>query len=872
MTPHGFRHRFRRLLIALTAFVRLRAALIAVAALLLVVGSTYYLARAFAVNTDTTEMLSPELPFLAYARAEKAAFPHNRDVLVVVIDAPAPLAAEQAGQALAFRLRQQPELFGEVFYPQGDPFFRRNGFLFLDTPALQALAADLLRGQPFLGAVAADPSLRGLAAVLGLAVEHAAEGGDDLARMLAALAEASAAPGGAPFSLRDSGAAQPSLGLDQRRQLIVLRPALDFASTQPAAKPMRMVRAIAAELALAERFGARVRMTGDAALDSEELASVESGTTLATVISLVLVIALLWLCFHSVRLIVIMLVTVIAGLILTGAFAAATVGAFNIISLTFAVLYIGLGADFSIHYTLRYLQALGAGAGDAQAWRQTARDIGGPLTLSAVSAAIGFAAFVPTDYRGLAELGLIASAGMVIALICNLTLLPALITLWPPPPPAFSGAMRRFAQRFSHWVAGRDRAILVAATAIALASIAAMPLLIFDADPLNLKDPDSEAVATLFDLRRDGWDNRYVISAVADSLEDARRLAEQARGLAEVGATRTILDFVPHDQDEKLAIIDQLALILEPALARAPRPAASLDDNQAALARLQARLAASAAAGNDAVAQAAGRLAAALAPYTAADASPEALKRLQDRLIGGLVLDIAGLRAALTAEPVTLESLPAGVRARWLTADGRARLEIEPKADIHGDQAALRAFVEAVAAAVPRAAGEPVLILGARDAILAAFLIAAVVSLAAIGGLLVLVMKPLRDVAFVFAPILWAAVVTIGIAVVLGLPFNLANIIALPLLFGLGVAGSVQFVIRTRTEQGTRAALNSSTPRAVVFSFLTAISSFGSLGVVSHPGIATMGILLTIALSIALLSTLIMLPALMHWAGRRWAP
>ena len=871
MTPHGYRHHCRRRIIAWTTFVRRRAGLIAVLALFLVLFSAHYLVRSFAVNTDTSEMLSPRLAFLADARAEKQAFPQNRDVLVVVIDAPGPLQAEQAGQALAERLRQQPDVFGEVFYPQGDPFFRRNGFLYLDRTALQRLSTEVLRGQPLLGAVSADPSLRGLAGVLGLAVEHVNEGGDDLARMLATIADAAATDDAAPFSLRDVAGAGAEGGMDQRRQVIVLRPKLDFTSTAPAAVPMEAVRALGRELALAERFGAALRITGDAALDSEELASVESGTKLATVISLVLVVVLLWLCFHSVRLIAIMLATVIAGLIWTGAVAAATLGAFNSISLTFAVLYIGLGADFSIHYTLRYLQALGAGCGHAQAWRQTARDIGGPLTLSAVSAAIGFAAFVPTDYRGLAELGLIASAGMFIALLSNLTVLPALITLWPPQPPAFSGEMRRFAARFSHWVASRDRAILVVATAIALASIALTPFLVFDADPLNLKDPHSEAVATLFDLRRDGWDNRYVISAVAGSLAEAGALANRARGLAEVGQTRTILDFVPPDQDEKLAIIDQLALILEPSLQGPVLPPPSDEANRAALAGLRAKLEA-AAAGGGPVATAAGRLATVLGSYTAAQVPAERLQRLQHRLIGGLLLDIEGLRTALTAEPVALASLPEGLRSRWLTDDGRARLEVYPKADIHGDQAALRAFVEAVSAVVPHAVGEPVLILGARDAILEAFLVAAVVSFVAIGVLLVVMLKPLRDVGFVFAPILWAAIVTIGIAVVVRLPFNLANIIALPLLFGLGVAGSVQFVIRTRTEQGTRAALNSSTPRAVVFSFLTAISSFGSLSVVPHPGIATMGVLLTIALSIALLSTLVMLPALMHWAGRLWAP
>jgi hypothetical protein len=864
-----FNHRFRRAVIRWTVFVRAHALAVTLIAAALVGLSGLALATRFAVNTDTSEMLSPRLPFLAHSKAERQAFPQYRGVLVVVVEAPSVAAAERAGQRLAARFREEPALFGDVFYPQGDPFFRRNGLLFLQVEDVQRLSGRMLEGQPFMAAVAADPSLRGLFGVLGLALDHAQSAGPDLATILNGLAEAverHRAGGPETFSLRDLAGGEPQIGLDQRRQIIVLRPRLDFGSTRPAEQAMRRVREIAAETEVAETFGATVRLTGDAALDTEELGSVESGTTAAGFLSLGLVVVLLWLCFHSVRLIAIMLVTVIAGLLWTAAFAAVVVGPFNIISLTFAVLYIGLGADFSIHYMMRYLQALRTGAGQGQSWRQTARDIGGALTLSALAAAIGFGAFLPTDYRGLAELGLIASAGMFIALVSNLTMLPALATLFPPVPPTFSGWIRRRAMRVTGWVTDHDRPIVVAAAALALGSAALFPSLKFDADPLNLKSPASEAVATLLDLRRDGWDNRYVISAVAPTLAEAEALADRAAALPTVGTTRTLADFVPARQDEKLALIDQVATILEPALDVPAAASASAADDAAAITGFRRRLENLAASGGSPPAEAAGRLARALAPF--AD-DPQAAEGLRNALIGGAIHDIAALEASLAAHEITLESLPDSLRDRWLTVDGRVRLEITPRADIREDPAELRAFVESVQSVVPTAAGEPVLILGARDTILKAFYIAAGISFLAIGLMLLLVLPTLREVALVFAPIVWAAIVTVGFAVLVGIPFNLANIIALPLLFGLGVAGSVQFVVRTRTEQGTRAALQSSTPRAVFFSFLTAISSFGSLAIVDHPGIATMGILLTTALTVALMSTLIVLPAGMHWLMRR---
>ena len=180
---------------------------------------------------------------------------------------------------------------------------------------------------------------------------------------------------------------------------------------------------------LNERFKANVRLTGSLALSQEEMQSVVDGLGLAGILSFTLVSLLLLWGLRSIKLLISTLITLICGLIITAGFATVTIGTLNLISVTFAVLFIGLSVDFGIHFCLRYQENLRKLDKHDTALAAAAASCGGALTLAAVAAAIGFYSFLPTDYLGLAELGLIAGSGMFIALIANLTLLPALILL-----------------------------------------------------------------------------------------------------------------------------------------------------------------------------------------------------------------------------------------------------------------------------------------------------------------------------------------------------------------------------------------------------------------------------------------------------------
>ncbi len=854
-----------RLLIGWTGLARRFALAVVLLALVASAAGVRYSVSEIGINTSTDDMLSEDLPFRQNDQALDDAFPQSINTLSVVVEGETSDLAEDAAVRLAERLGQMPERFHSVFYPENHPFFRQNGLLYLDLESLQDLADRLAEAQPLLASLNEDPSLRGLAAVLRLALEEA-DGELDAAvapalKKIAATVERVANGEPARLSWRALLTGEDKPGANDRRHFVVVQPVLDFGSLEPAAQAVEAIKRAARELALTADNGVRVRVTGSPAMLDDELRSVRDGMGLVGLLSLIFVVLLLAIGLRSPRLVVATILTLIAGLIWTASFATAAIGELNLISVAFAVLFIGLSVDFGIHFSLRYKEAIDAGSPHAAALTEAASGVGGALTLSAVTAAIGFLSFLPTSYRGVSELGLISGVGMFIALFANLTLLPALLTLMPLKPgrPIGNG----LAERLQTAVQRNHRAILIGAVVLGLASTAALPFAWFDDDPLNLRDPDSESVATLLDLLDDPRVQPYDAAVLADSLTDADATAARLRQLPEVESASTLSDLVPEQQDEKLAVIDEMNLFLTPLfMPQQPAPPPEPAEQRQALSSLQQALQQT----GGSLAEDAGRLAAAL---NRLPEDAKTLERLQDALLGDLPRRLDFLAEALGAEPVALDDLPDALRDRRLAADGRATVEVVPAEDLR-DIAARRQFVEAVQDIVPGVTGAPVIITEAGRAVMDSFREAALLALALIVLLLLIVLRSLRDTAMILSPLLLATLLTVAGTVVLQQPFNFANVIVLPLLFGLGVAFGIQIVLRGRSA-GAGELMRSSTPRAVVFSALTTMGSFGALALSSHRGTASMGQLLTLAITITMLCTLIVLPALLTVATRRQA-
>jgi hopanoid biosynthesis associated RND transporter like protein HpnN len=829
----------------------------------LAIASGVYAARHFAIDADVNKLISKDLPWRQREAAFDRHFPPKEESILAVVDAPTSELATQATAVLVRRLEDSKELFRSVAEAGGGPFFQQNGLLFAPAQNVAQLTKKLGEARPLIQALAQDGNLRGLTMALnygliGVRMKHYSL--DDLSGTLSMVAdtvENVLAGEPASFSWRAMLDGRPPTA-EERRRFIEIRPVLDYSALTPGKVATDAIRRAAADLDLQSAFGARLRLTGPVPISDEEYATLEEGAFVNTAGTILVVLTILWLALRSWRIIGAVFVSLLAGLSITAAIGLAIVGAFNLISVAFFVLFVGLGVDFGIQFSVRYRAERHEEDDLHRALLSTARYVGAPLTLAAAATAAGFLSFLPTDYKGLSELGLLAGLGMIIAFLTSVTLIPALLMVWRPAGEPQELGYRALApvDRFME----RHRVAIIAGTGLVVA--AGLPLLYwlqFDFNPLHLRNPNVESVATFLDLRSDPTLGASSIYVLAPSPEAARNDVEKLARLPEVSAVRTVENFIPADQVPKLEAIGRLAATLAPAL----RPDASKKpptdaDNVAALKAAANGLRQSAGDQTGRGAAAARRLADDLQKL--AEGSEASRARAHSALVDPLNIALGQLRSYLQAQPVSLETLPPEIARGWVTEDGRWKVEILPKGD-PSDNETLRRFARAVQEVEPNATGGPISILESGRTVVRAFFEAGAWALVSITILLWIVLRRFGDVLLTLVPLLLAGVVTLQLMVLFGMKLNFANIIALPLLLGLGVAFKIYYIMAWRAGQTDL--LQSSLTRAVMFSALTTATAFGSLWLSSHPGTSSMGKLMALALVTTMAAAVLFQPVLM---------
>ena len=821
--------------------------------------AVHYAVTHFALTTDSSQLISTRLAWRQRELALDKAFPQRTDLIVVVVDAASPERAEAAAAALADALNTRSGLFQFVRRPDANALFERDALLFLSKAELEQRIDSLVRAQPFLGAMAADPTLRGLAHALAFIPQAVGSGEVKLTAFTPQLQRL-----GDAFALLLDGR-DPRLSWSEMltgraadarelRRFIHVKPVLDYGALEPGAKATAGIRAAAAELGLDAAHGVNVRLTGPVPMADEEFSTITEGAALNTALTILSVLLLTWLALRSARIILAVFITLAVGLCITAAAGLWLVGALNLVSVAFAVLFVGIGIDFAIQFGVRY-RAERYVCGDLRtALLSAAREAGIPLALAAAATTAGFFSFLPTDYRGVSELGLIAGTGMMIAFVTSITLLPALLSILNPPEEGAEIGYR--------WLVPIDRALaflrmpILLATALAVA--AGLPRLrdvSFDFNPINLRSSRVESVATYLDLMKDPAAAGNNIDILAPNQAAAATLADRLRSLPEVASVISLQSFVPEGQQEKLRMIADAAELLSPSL----HPAATAEPHEEEeIAALGAAASAFAEIGVGEDGRAAKRLSVMLARLAAS--SPALRHGAELALLPGFRRTLAQISTSLNPAPVGVDDLPAEIVRDWQTADGGARLEVVPKGDV-GDNATLRRFASAVLDVAPEATGSPILIQQSAGTIVFAFVEAGILALATISIILLVVLRRASDMLYTLVPLLMAGVVTLELCVLLDLKLNFANIIALPLLLGVGVAFKIYYVLAWRA--GETSLLASSLTRAVFFSAMTTATAFGSLWLSSHPGTSSMGKLLSLSLVTTLVAAVVFQPVLM---------
>jgi uncharacterized protein len=856
------------LIVRLVAFSVRRPVWIVVLALVLAAASGVYMTRHFKINTDVSKLVETDAQWSALSDAMDRAFPDRDQTILAVVEAGAPELADAAADALAAGLSSPAHraVVGAVSQPGGGPLFEHNGMLFLSTDNVASTTAQLSQARPLINTLAHDPSVTGLSTTLSTLLGLPLQSGQVKLPGMATLFTRAAntvdvvlAGKPAAFSWRalvDADAARTPA-----RAFVTVQPVVNYGVLQPGEEASKTIRAVARELNLQQRYGAVVRLTGAQPLSDEEFASVEDGAVVNGIATLIVVLAILWLALRSKRMILAVLVTLAVGLPITAALGLMMVGSLNMISVAFMVLFVGLGADFAIQYGVKYREERHRDERIDHALVGAAHSMGLPLTLAAAAVATSFFSFLPTAYKGVSELGLIAGVGMIVAYFSTMTLLPALLKLMAPPGEGPRPGFPRLAP-IDDFLQDHRKPILLGTLIVVLGATPLLLHLRFDFNPLHLKDPTTESMATLLSLKDSPEASINDVAVLAPSLAAADVTAHKLDKLPEVGRVTTLTTFIPPDQPQKLALITPAAQALLPALTQPSAPPATDAQRIAALKRASNQLSYAADDYPGPGAKEAKRLSASLAKLAAADAA--ARDRAEAAFATSLRLGLHQLAALLHPSMITRDTLPPALVRDWVAPDGRALVQISPRVPPgvdSGDDTMLRRFAHAVKQAEPNAIGGPISILHSANTIITAFLQAAAWAVLSITVLLWITLGRFGDVLRTMIPLLVSALVTLELCVVFDMPLNFANLIALPLMLGVGVAFKVYFVMAWRA--GQTSLLASSLTHAVLFSAATTATAFGSLWLSHHPGTASMGRLLALALSCTLVGAVVFQPVLM---------
>jgi hopanoid biosynthesis associated RND transporter like protein HpnN len=830
---------------------------------LLAIVSSWYAATHFKMTTNMGQLISSDLPWRQHEAALERAFPHFQ-LIVAVVDAPTPELVGAATDALVQRLSGQKNLVRSVVeMPPGGAYFAQNGLLFLDTKELTNRLDGLSQGTRLVQVLAGDPSLRGVLQALQFALIGVQSGRIKLDALTWPLTLAADtidqvnAGKPASFSWREliDGARPKS---NELLRFLDIRAVLDFSALEPGLPASNAIRQAAQDLDFAGKYQARLRLTGPVPLEDEEFATIKENAVLNGCVTIAVVLLILWMALRWVRIIFAVFVTLVVGLSITAAVGLLMVGTLNLISVYFAVLFVGLGVDFGIQFSVRYRAERHEVDDLRAALLQAGRRAGAPLTLAALATAAGFLSFLPTAYRGVSELGLIAGVGMMIAFATSVTLLPALLSRLKPPPEPDPLGYAALAPVDS--LLERNRMpILIGTGLVVLGGLPLLNWLQFDFNPMNLRSPKVESVATYLELKNDPNGGANDIQVLQPTLAAADQLADRLKALPEVARVETLSTFIPDQQPQKLALIANAAKTLNAALNPAALAAPPTDAQTVSM--LNSTVSALNQVAGDAKgpgADAARRLAAAMSTLSKADQATR--QRAEVAFAQPLRTALDQLRDLFKAQPVTRETLPAEIAQQWITPDGQARVEVAPKGDANNN-AVLEKFANSVQSVAPDATEGPISILEARQTVVTAFLEAGACALASIALLLWITLRRIGDVLLTLVPLLLAGVVTLEISVLVGLPLNFANIIALPLLLGVGVAFKIYYIMAWR--EGQTRLLQSVLTRAVIFSALTTATAFGSLWFSSHPGTSSMGKLLAISLLTTMAAAAFFQPVLM---------
>lgn len=880
------------------AFVAARPRLILAVALLLSVAAVIYTIKNMEFLTGRDDLMPRHAAFQVDYRAYRAEF-GDQEEIVAVIEAEDAEKATRAADALHTRLKRDSALFREIFYPGGLPFFRQNGLLFMPLDDIKALRRTLTMAAPVLKDLAAAPSIQTMFTSLTDQIDAYLENGDpaalqSLTFMLTTLDKGFKAFDGKSSGmtmdsfLKGSASGQPSLLENAgKQQVITILPIKQQGSFVASEKSILATRAALDEILKKPEFtGVKGGLTGVPVLEYEEMVTSQRDIKIATILSLTLTVLLLLFAFRGLLNVIAAMVSLIVGICLAFGFATLAVGHLNILSMVFAIMLIGLGIEYGIQFVLRYQEELNNGASGISAIETSLACNLRSIVLASATTAMAFITFVLTDFKGIAELGIIAAGGVFICVISTFTVLPAMLILLerfrktaPPPAPSRTETRPDLLERpIFRAIFAKPRAVIALTVLLSLACIYPVATMRFDYNLMNLQATGLQSVEYAYKLMRSRENSGYFAVVVARDRIEARSLTEKLEKLPAVDHVVSPLSFVPEQQAEKLA---ELAALRQTLVNVVPLPyeenlqvmalPAVFEGFRERVAQLESVLKAQKAPEATPV----GAFLATLDGFFATlekEKDNNALGMLRD-FQGGMFAELPAkltmMKESLEAAEVTESDVPPQLLQRFVGKNGTLLLQVAAKKEIF-EREPLQEFVTQVKGVVPNATGEPVMVFESLSVLRDAYLKAFIYAFVGIIVILLINFKSIRYALLGTLPLAAGLMIMIGGMALMGVGFNSANIIVLPLILGVGIDSAIYIINRYR--QGSESPGQVATRSAGIGVFLNALTilfSFGALMVAHHQGVFSIGAVMSLGMMASVAVFLIFLPALLELYGKR---
>ena len=595
----------------------------------------------------------------------------------------------------------------------------------------------------------------------------------------------------------------------------------------------------------------KIEFTGGLAIDFEEMMSVSKGASAAGFLSLIFVTLILWLGIQNLIVIIFLLISIISGLLITLGLTTIFIGSLNLISVAFAVLFIGLSVDYGIQVYLRINEKIIKKP--KRIIIENTKNISSTLLIASIPSMIGFLSFVPTDYNGLSELGLISFFGLMIGLVVNLVLLPSLLILFSNKIKnnnKIKNSSRLYEKLFAN-LEENKKILIFSFTLILIFTFSFGKKISFDSDALNLKDPELNSVKLAKDLIEDNPTSDYIISVILDEKNYDKNKFDQLLSEKSIRSFYSYSSFTDNYQSEELTYIKFLIssqrdinfFSKENELTRFKKlleQISNLPENDTSIISKK------------------------LLEIIKKDFSKiKSLKEIEILLFENFDELMKKIESFGKIDEDFIDEIPSYYSDRFVSKNKIQRIEIYPSKDVTKKEN-LKEFVLDVQKYFPDATGMAVVQYEAGEIVIKSFLKAMILSFSFLIFFIFSIFKNFLLVILTLSPIFISSILTIFLMIIFKLDFNFANMIALPLLYSLGVTYSIYFLRRFTELEKLTSVISSNTPKAIIFSALTTIASFSTLAISSHNGTSSMGILLFISMSTTLIASVFFLPLILN--------